>query len=401
MADGALSDLSILELGEGISAPFCAKLMADLGAEVIKIETPSSGDAARQAGPFPDDIPHAEKSGLFLYLNANKRGITLDPGQPEGQDLFHRLLATADVLVHNKPPEEADRLHLAYDSLKSLNPGIIVASITPLGARGPYRGFKATPFNVCHFSGVASMIGEPDREPLALPEDQTAYLGAITAAGATLCALFARDVDGCGQDVDISEADAIGGLFGGMSVTRAFITQEATPRFHRLPFFYPNGVLPCKDGYVALVANTDDQWERLVEVMGNPEWAQEEVFKTALSRSELADALDELLMPWLMQHTKEEIFRMCQSNRVPTAPIYSAEDVVGHYHLEERGFFAEVDHPLAGRMKYPGAPFIFSETPWSLRRPAPTLGEHNREVYCDRLGLSDAEFASLESRHVI
>ena len=215
MADGALSDLSILELGEGISAPFCTKLMADLGAEVIKIESPSSGDAARQAGPFPDDIPHAEKSGLFLYLNANKRGITLDPGQPEGQDLFHRLLESTDVLFHNKPPEEADWLHLAYDSLKSLNPGIIVASITPLGARGPYRSFKATPFNVCHFSGVASMIGEPDREPLALPEDQTAYLGAITTAGATLCALFARDVDGCGQDVDISEADAIGGLFGG------------------------------------------------------------------------------------------------------------------------------------------------------------------------------------------
>jgi len=213
--------------------------------------------------------------------------------------------------------------------------------------------------------------------------------------------LVTRDIDGEGQEVDIAEVDVLAGLFGGLSVIRAFITKEPTPRFHRLPFFYPNGVLPCKDGFVALVANTDAEWERLVEVMGNPEWAQEDIFKTALSRSEMADALDELLRPWLMQHTKEEIFRMCQNNRVPTAPLYSAGDVVGHYHLQERGFFTEIEHPAAGGMKLPGAPFILSETPWSLRYPAPTLGEHNQEIYCNKLGLSDQNFASLRSRHVI
>lgn len=245
------------------------------------------------------------------------------------------------------------------------------------------------------------MIGDPSREPLTLPEEQSAYFGAITAAGATLCALFARDLDGEGQDVDVAEADVLTGVLGGQIVGRAFITNEPTPRFLRMPFFYPNGIFPCKDGLVALVANTDDQWQRLVEVMGNPEWAKEELFKTALSRSEVADALDELIIPWLMEHTKEEIFRMCQDNRVPTCPLYSAEDIVGHYHLEERGFFKEIEHPVAGKIKYPGAPCIFSEIPSALRRPAPTLGEHNQEVYCNRLGLSKKEYASLRRRHII
>jgi crotonobetainyl-CoA:carnitine CoA-transferase CaiB-like acyl-CoA transferase len=402
MTDGALSDLTVLEIGETISAPFCAKLMADLGADVIKIEHPMKGDSARQLGPFPDDIPHREKSGLFLYLNFNKIGITLDIGDPEGQGLLHSLLSGADVLVHNLPPERAEELGLFYDRLKETNRGIVVTSITPFGMAGPYRSFKATPYNVCHIGGAAYHLGEPEREPLPWPADQSAYFSAISAAGATLCALFDRDEDGAGQDVDIAEADVIANFLMGQTVTRASVLGFPITRYgHRLPLLFPTTVLPCRDGYVSLVAQEDDQWERLVEVMGSPEWSKEDMFKTSWGRSVNADALEDLMHPWLMDHTKEEIFQTCQANRIPTAPLYTVGELVRHPHLAAREFFVEQGHPVAGSLTYPAAAYVLSESPWAFCRPAPILGEHNHEVYCGRLGLCPEDCARLASRGVI
>jgi crotonobetainyl-CoA:carnitine CoA-transferase CaiB-like acyl-CoA transferase len=376
--------------------------MADLGAEVIKIESSQRGDASRRVGPFPEDVPHPEKSGLFLYLNASKLGITLNLMDPEGLGLLHRLVAYADVLVHNLPPEQADELGLNHARLESFNEGIVVTSITPFGMTGPYRSFKAIPFNICHFGGAAYLLGDPEREPLPWPEDQSAYFGGISAAGATMCALFARDIDGLGQDVDIAEADVFANFLMGQTVARVFVLGfNITRSGHRLPLLFPTTVLPCKDGYISLVAQEDAQWERLVEVMGNPGWAQEELFKTSWSRSTMADSLEDLMRPWLMDHTKEEIFRMCQDNHIPTTPIYSIEEVVHHPQLAAREFFSEIGHPIAGSLKYPGSPYILSECPWALRRAAPTLGEHNHEIYCGRLGLSPRDCARLASRGVI
>ncbi|MFC1993820.1 CaiB/BaiF CoA transferase family protein [Chloroflexota bacterium] len=402
MPEGALSDLTILELGEMVSVPFCTKLMADMGAEVIKIETPLTGDSARQAGPFPDDIPHQEKSGLFLYLNANKLGITLDISKVEGQELLHHLIAKADVIVYSLQPEDAERLHLNYDYLKELNEGIVVCSITPFGLAGPYRSFKATYLTVNHISGAASTIGRPEREPITMPEGWEGYLTGVTAAGAILCALHARDMDGKGQDLDMAEADVMATVLMGARANMAYLAGEPTPRTgHRMPVMGTNVTMPCKDGYIALVANEDDQFQRLVEVMGNPEWGKEEIFSTRPSRAACADALEDLMLPWLMEHTKEEIFSSCQAGRVPTAPMYTPEEIANHPHLVERGFFPEIEHPVAGKWRYPGAPCLFSESPWALRRPAPTLGEHNSEVYCDRLGLSLKDFLGLRDQGII
>jgi crotonobetainyl-CoA:carnitine CoA-transferase CaiB-like acyl-CoA transferase len=397
-----LSELRVLELGEMISAPFCAKLMADLGAEVIKIEPPHHGDTARQVGPFPDDVPHSEKSGLFLYLNTNKLGITLNIEEPQGLELLRRLVAFADILVHNLPPDQATALGLNYGSLEAFNRGIVVTSITPFGATGPYRSFKATPFNVCHFGGAAYLLGDPQREPLPWPENQSAYFAAISAAGATLCALFARDLDGLGQDVDIAEADVIANFLMGQTAARVFVLGfNITRSGHRLPLLFPTTVLPCKDGYVSLVAQEDAQWERLMAIMGQPEWAAEEMFKTSWNRSVNADSLEDLMTPWLMEHTKEEIFRVCQDERIPTAPLYTIEEVVAHPHLAAREFFVEIEHPVAGKLKYPGAPYGLSESTWTLRLPAPVLGEHNYEIYCGRLGLSLDEVHQFEGLGII
>ncbi|MFC2059253.1 CaiB/BaiF CoA transferase family protein [Chloroflexota bacterium] len=402
MLEGALSDISVIELGSMISVPFCAKLMADLGAEVIKIESPLKGDPSRQSGPFPKDIPDQEKSGLFLYLNANKWGITLDINHQEGQSLLYQLLRSADVLIHDLPPEHADDLHLNYDYLKDLNSAVVVCAISPYGVTGPYRSFKGTPLTVSHMSGAASTVGESEREPLALPEDRSDYFAATAAAGAILCALFARDLDGHGQDVDIAQVDVLSSMLMGGSVARSHAAGERVPRMgHRVVLIYPSVTLPCKDGYVSLMALEDAQWQRLVEAMGSPDWAQSDLFQTRRSRSTVADALEELLIDWARVHTKEEIFQLCQSNRVPAAPFYTPEEIVAHPHLAERGFFQEMEHPVAGNLIYPGAPYLLSKSPWALRHPAPMLGEHNQEVYCGRMGIPLQELALMRSQGVI
>ncbi|MFC2058610.1 CaiB/BaiF CoA transferase family protein, partial [Chloroflexota bacterium] len=287
-------------------------------------------------------------------------------------------------------------------SLKEVNEGIVVCSITPFGLAGPYRSFKATSLTVSHISSTASTIGWPEREPLQMPDGWASYLAAMTAAGAILCALHARDMDGKGQDVDMAEADVLASALMGGRVAMSHAACEPTSRTgNRMPLTYPDANLPCKDGYVVLTTFEDDQFQRLVEVMGNPEWGKEEIFSTRHSRAACADALEDLMLPWLMEHTKEEVFSLCQGNRVPAAPLYTPEEIIGHPHLAERGFFPEIEHPVAGKSKYPGAPYLFSESPWALRRPAPMLGEHNREVYCDRLGLSLKDFPGLRDQGII
>jgi len=396
--------LKVVEYGNLVSAPYCTKLLADLGAEVIKVEKPGVGDEARKHGPFPNDVPHPERSGLFLSLNTNKLGITLNLDTATGRDILKRLLKDADVFVENNAPKCMEELGLDYDSLEKINPRLIMASITPFGQSGPYRDYKAYDINCAAAGGVSIGVGHPDREPLALPLSQGGYQAGISAASAILIALFAREKMGKGQHIDISEVGVWAGLHVGVYVlTFIYIGVTGIRRgTHGGYFIYPNEILPCKDGYVLLNCPQLAQWVRFLELMGNPEWTKNPRYRNRRAmHEEYPDEANALWIPWLKEHTYEELFQLCMENRIPLAPIYTISDLVNHPHLKECNFFVELDHPQAGRLKYPEGPCKFSKTNWELERPAPLLGEHNEQILCQRLGYSKEELIDLEKAGVI
>jgi len=399
----ALAGIKVLEYGHLISAPYCAKLMADLGAEVIKVEVPPEGDEARRYGPFPNDVPHPEKSGLFLYLNANKQGITLNPQHPEGAVLFRELAGWADLLIEDWPPGFLAGAGLSYEGLGEVNPRLIMTSITPFGQTGPYAGFKAHSLNVCHGAGVAKGIGSPGREPLAAPGQQSHFFGALNAAAASMVALWERESSGQGQYLDISEADCWAMLFNGVWYSKYLYAHEEVTRLgHRssLPV-YPWAVLRCKDGFISATAPEEAQWQRLVNLMGNPEWAQDPRFEKGAKRSQHADELDGLIESWFASRTKAEIFQACQERNIPFSPIQDIREVVECPHLKERKYFVQMQHPQAGEITCPGPPYKLSETPWELRRRAPLLGEHNEEIFRGLLGYSPKDLARWRQEGVI
>lgn len=400
---GALSDLKIIEVGEMVSAPYCSKLFADLGADVIKVERPTVGDRARTRGPFPKDDPHPEKSGLFLYLNTNKRGITLDLAQAEGMELLERLAADADVLIHNVMPSDMDRVGLTYDRMKSANPNLIMTSITPFGLSGPNRNWRAEDLTVWCAGGVCVLNGggqeHADLPPLKTFGQQSGYQAGVHAAVPTLAAAFARLGGEAGQHIEVSGQEAI--------IAQLEMTFEYWPymkmiatRLGQKPI-QPVETMQCKDGYIYLCCIEEHQWRGFVEIMGSPEWAGEEIFKDRLTRAQNWDVLKVFLEEWVSQQTVLDLYRKAQAKRVPFAPVSTMGDLLSNEHLKSRGFFVEITHPVAGTHKYPGAPLKYHRTPWQLRTPAPTLGQHNAEVFGAKLNLSQSRIDELKRRGVI
>ena len=399
-----LAGLRVLEVGEFVSAPYAAKLMADLGAEVIKIERPRVGDDARRHGPFPGDVPHPERSGLFLYLNTNKDGVTLDLASTTGRDTFHALCREADVLIENKTQREALELGLGFEALHGVNPRLIVTSVSAFGRSGPYAGYEGHALNATAASGVAYRIGHPERPPLTTPLSRGDYWGAINAAGATMAAVFARRRTGRGQHVDISSAECMSTFINSLNVID-FVDVGFYPKRggHRLDYIgYPWVLLPCKDGHYALIRVSDRHWERFVELIGNPGWSKNPRYQDRDAMGKVyPDEVDALVKPWLAGQTKAEIWEACRERQIPFQPVQSTEDLARCPHLRERGYFREVEHPQAGRLRYPGAPYQLSKTPWSLRRPAPMLGQHNQRVLGGLLGMSRIDLVDLRRTGVI
>jgi crotonobetainyl-CoA:carnitine CoA-transferase CaiB-like acyl-CoA transferase len=398
-----LAGFKVVEYGDFVSAPYAAKLLGDLGAEVVKVELPG-GDSARRRGPFPGDIPHPERSGLFLYLNTNKLGITLNLETPTGRRLLDRLLEGADVFVHNVPPARACSLGLGYERLSAVNPGLIVVAISPYGQDGPYRDYKAYDVNTQAAGGLSLGIGEPGREPLKLPLTQSGFQAGLVGALAGLCALFGREATGRGQFIDVAEADVWATVHTGVGVVAWLFSGRLRQRSGRrlVGQPYPHGVFRCKDGHVALQCSERRQWERFLEMVGNPEWGRDPKYRDRLkNQEEYAEELDALLAPWLMARTREEIFRLCQEYRLAGAPLKRVDEVLTEPQLRERGFFYELDHPEAGRLTYPGLPFRFSEAAAGPPARAPRLGEHNEEIYIGRLGLTPAELTQLRQTGVV
>jgi crotonobetainyl-CoA:carnitine CoA-transferase CaiB-like acyl-CoA transferase len=402
MVERALEGVRIIECGHLVSAAYAAKLMADMGAEVIKIEEPGHGDLARQRGPYPGHTPHPEKSGLFLYLNTNKYGVTLDLRQASGQALFHKLLQDADILLHNYHPTEMAALGLDYVALEKSHPRLVMTSVTPFGLSGPQKDYQATDLTLWNAGGVAWLNGggpgTDDMPPLKSFGQQAGYQAGVNAAIATLGALFARFSTGEGQHVEVSAQECLLSIleltfefYPYMGITASRLGQKP---IQPLDFF------ECKDGWIFLCCVEEHQWKNFLDLMGNPEWAGEEIFADRISRGANGDALKPLLQEWVQEQSVMDLYNKAQARRVPIAPVSTMGDLFANEHLKARGFFATIAHPAAGSLQYPGELYKFSETPWEIRRPAPLLGQHNNDIY-SRLGLSPQEIDDLKKQGAI
>jgi benzylsuccinate CoA-transferase BbsF subunit len=378
----ALDGIRVIELGEGVSAAYCARLFADFGADVVKIEDPR-GDVVRAWGPFPGDTPDPEKSGLFAFLNTNKRGIALDLASRDGRAALQQLLASADLLVENLPLERARELGLDGDALQRTHPELVHVALTPFGRSGPYAGWKGYDLNAYHLTAAGHRYcGRPGEAPLEHGTFSAEFFGAAAAAAWGLAAVLGRARVGGGQQLDVSCAEAIAAVFVGGQNIGAFAQDGKWE--HRtgvgMPLGAPATILPCRDGHVWMLALEAGQWNGLRRVMGDPDWAQAEMFQDMFARAQNADLIYPLLEEWTLEHGKWEIMERCQAEGVPVTAVFSVQEAAEQPHLRARRHFVDIEHPKLGRVRHLGAPFRLPASPGGPARPAPGLGQHTREV---------------------
>lgn len=409
---GALDGLKVVELPCFDPMPYFAaamagKLLGDLGAEVIKVEPPGEGAAERRWGPFRGANRDRETTGLHLYLNTNKLGVTIDLGEARGRELVERLLADADILINPNAPALNRRIGLLPNDLIARFPRLVVVSTTFFGTDSPYRDLRggdlvATHMSVVGYGTPMQQVTDPAKHPpLRLGGRQSDYVTGYTAAAAALCAIHGRKRNGgAGMHVDVSQWLAM------VQMCRpelSIYTHESPEGAYRRRLLIRKKtslqyMFPCKDGWVSFALATNRHWRGTKKLMGNPEWAEAEMFSTIEARLANSDALEAVLCEWLTTRGKQEVFDLAQAEHVPAFPVNTPGEVANNPQYAARGYFVDCAHPVAGTVRMPGAPMILSRTPWRLRTPAPRLGEHNAEILGKRLGLEPEEVEAIAKK---
>ncbi len=367
-----LAGVRVLELGELVSAPYATKLLADLGADVIKVEPPD-GDPARYRGPFAADVD-PDRSGLYLALNTSKRSVVVDRSAA-GEDRLAPLVADADIVISNLGPERLADLGLDLERLVADRPELVVCSITPFGLTGPHAGYRATELTVAHAGGWAYQCpGASDRDdlpPLKVFGHQTDFHAGLAAAMAALAAYNRAVTTGVGELIDLSSVAHTVGMLEAALIAASYMGENPSRLGSRL--LNPWGIYRCRDGLIFVVTVEQDQWERLVELMDRPSWTELGLFDTVELRFENEDLLAVYLQEWIEQFTVTELWHRGQAARICFAPVLTMADLATQEHLAARGFLVEVDHPAAGPVTHLGPPFRPSTPLGGPPRPAPTL----------------------------
>jgi CoA:oxalate CoA-transferase len=396
----ALDGLVVLDVSENISGPYCTKMLASFGAEVIKIEKPDGGDPSRKAGPFLNDSPHQERSALFLYLNTNKKSVTLDLRLPYGADLLKKLAAEADVLVENFFPGQMTEWGLDYETLQKINSKLVMVSITAFGQTGPYRDYRGGRLVNNALAGYTFINGDPKREPLTGGGEQPSYQGGLNAYVGVMAALLMRQRTGKGQYIDVSIHECMSTIHQ-FNINRYVYSKRIQNRVgNRYMYSHPITIYPCQDGLVSIAPSSDEQGGNLLLMMEMSHLLEDPRFQTGFHRLANAEAFDAEVKPWFLKRSSKEIVELCQEWRVPAAYVNNVSDILEDPQYKARAFWQHVDHPEAGPLPYAAAPFKMSETPAQLQR-APLLGEHNPEIYVNRLGLTEKEIDQLKSASII
>jgi crotonobetainyl-CoA:carnitine CoA-transferase CaiB-like acyl-CoA transferase len=394
----ALEGLRVLDLSQGIAGPYCAKLLADLGAEVIKIEPPA-GDYARRLGPFPGDVPHPDRAGLFAHLNGGKRSLTLDIETESGRAVLRKLLARTDVLVESCAPGHLASLALGYGDVKAAFPDLIYCSVTPFGQTGPYRDFKGNSLACMALSGLMYITGDPDKEPLCTGGEPAEYFGALHAWVAVLAALEYRSAHGGGQHIDVSILEALGCADEYTTAMYSYLGAVRKRYYsrHHIPT-YPSEIFPCHDGHIVVIGGATGFPLMMAVLIERPELESDPLFTNLWLRTFQWQKFEAILRPYLMEHDWEDLLTRAQELRVPFAAVLDPKTLLENEHLKERAFFREIDQPGLGPVPMGCVLFRMSETPLRCGS-APALGQHTQEVLLG-LGFEKDDTVILRERGV-
>ncbi len=403
---GPLEGVRVLDFTHYIAGPYATKLLADYGADVIKIERPDGGDPARRLGPFLDDDPHLEKSGLFLHLNTNKKSVTINLKSEAGRELVLSLVREADIVVESFSPRVLPALGLDYEALSAVNPKLVMASISNYGQTGPYRDYRLSELTMYALGGSLHATGMTEREPVKLGLTVEQFFAGNLAAAATMGAFMGTVFGGEGQHLDLALFEiAVGNQDrAAQANTNYQYTGVIPPRRGGDSgiTLVPAGVFPCADGHVQFFT-TQPLWDRACRMIERPDLINHPYFTAPehfVNNADVKAEFDAILLEWLLPRTKREITERAQAVGYPCGSLNTMADVFDDPHLRFREFLPTVEHPIAGTLTYPGAPFKMSEGAWKPGR-APLLGEHTFEVLTERLGYSAADVVRLREQGAI
>ncbi len=379
---GPLDGLTILDLSENICGPYATKLLADFGADVIKIERPG-GDPGRALGPFPGDVPHAEKSGTFFYFNTNKRSIELDLKTEGGRETFWALVDRADTVVESFRPGVIEELGIGWAAIHARRPDLPLISISNFGQESPYRDYAGSELTLFAMAGEMYTMGIIEREPVTMFGAASLVESGSAAAVAIFAAILASKEQGIGQRIDYSIADShfLGADRRHVATIVYEFSGRRTPRASHFNRPALTGVYPCADGYVEFSA-AGTRMDRFNQMMGEPEWLKDPKWyeRGALLDADNVAELDAYFFAWLSERTKREIWEAARGAKVLCGPLFDVADIAADSHFRDRGFWAQVQHEALGEVEIPGRPFTMPKSPWSMRRPAPLLNEHGDEI---------------------
>ena len=399
MTERALEGVKVLDLTHHIAGPYCTKLLADFGAEVVKVERPG-GDPARRMAPFHHDEINLEKSLVFAYLNTNKQSVTLNLKTEKGLQVLKSLVEESDVLVENFAPRVMPSLGLDYETLQKINPRLVLTSISNFGQTGPYRDFLAADIVEYAMGGLMYIFGAYDREPLKHAFNQAQFKAGTDAASATLMAMYHQRLTGDGQRVDVSIQEAV--ATGLRDVVNNFTYSGAVRRRQPNHSGDLSRIRASSDGHIlpnpGLGAGFN--WNTMADFLELPE-LDDDKFSTPSARLVNAEELGRILDEYFIKQNKYERFYASHEKRFIFGVVQSPEEVMADPQFAARNFFVDIDHPELGTLKYPGAPFEMSGTPWEARIPAPTLGQHNQEIIGQRLGNTNEQLAQMRAMRII
>ena len=398
--NGPLAGIRVVDVGTRISAPFCAGLLGELGADVIKVELPGGGDFMRTMGPFVPVEGEPQYSLSWAVEGRGRRGVTCDLRQPEGQELFKRLVADADVLCENFRPGTMERWGLGPDDLSD---DLVYVRISVFGQSGPYASRPGLDRLGIAFGGLLHLTGEPDRPPVRPGVTISDYLTGVFAAFAAVSALYGRDAGAGGGDV--VDAPLYAAVLRVLEWTLAGYDRLGVVRRregNRLSHSAPLDNYPSADGFfVCIVAGSDANFARLCAAMERPELVTDERFATLAQRAANGDEINGIVTEWTSAHTAEEITERCVAHDVPVGTAYSAADIFADEHMLARGDLVAVDDPVIGSVRQQAPYPRLARHPAPVPAGAPRLGEHNHDVWCGLVGLSDDELADLSARGVV
>lgn len=390
---GALQGVRVLDLTRVLAGPFCTMMMADMGAEVLKIEDPAVGDDSRRFPPFVNN-----ESVYFMNLNRNKRGITLNLKSPEGKKLLTELIKKSDIIVENFRPGTMKKLGFDWETIHKINPRIVYGAISGFGHTGPYSSRPGYDIIGQAMSGVMSVTGWPDGEPTRTGGPIGDIMGGSSATIALLAALHYRDLTGVGQMVDISLVDSL--VAGLQIITQIYLAAGRIPQRigNRYESTYPYDTFRTKDSSSIVIGCANDKfWIKLCELMGQEELAEVPEFKTNVLRVKNHEAIKPIVEKWTLQHTRDELFEIINEAGIPVAPILDIAQVVSDPHIAEaRQMFVDFEYPNVGKLRVTNSHLKMSETLPGVRTPSPTIGQHNHEVLKELLGYSEEEIQAFE-----